>query len=1440
MKFRYYLCDELTCNKCILVIGDAWQMDYLWERLREQVTYDTNSAPTNFLPTAFSDTGENEQTPLSPGSSVLSATGSQTLDSKLKSLILDLYSENSLPARPHTIERTESFDSFTRSGVKDPLTGNPVFPPQMITSPVRQKVMDYLHTMDPRTSEHEIASFQSTSNPAFLDGRPSSVTASRVTRTPTNASRGVHNDAKLRPLSAQFHAPLPVPGYAKPVVAVGKQSSLSAANINPAQLLNHDTSSPFHTVVTGANSAIATSVSTPSATILPPTSCYSIESEKDNKVDEQQVIHPHISTTAPVREVGRVPPLIYSPQMSIVSVEEENLLSSDSDVSGKASPVLSEANHNDTVPNVPTHLLPNVPCENSTTDYQNYSMHLDTQSGILGRPLYSPSTHTTGLPNYLLQSTRSDGIQITSCSSKPADQPLAKPSSSAINMSSTVQTTNQWQPINSNRQQPAKEFSDSQLELTLKDNDLDQQLQKALQSKARLEGELEAVVSECQSVLKDRAELQAKLARTEAELVSTQTPDIQKALKVKEHNEETLSSLKNELQIVLGRLDKELVNIDNLQESLEKEQLHGEQMRNDLLLSRQTIQQRESAIEELHEKLSTTSFELGHKKEESSQLQLQVSALQNSLETLEESKRWLHKQLQEAIQARVGFQEELRECKATNIAQSVQVEQLKKEKVFYQQQVSEMQQGIFKDKARLVTELEEIQANVQSQEDSYEMLATRRSKLEDQMEIKTRECEDLNAKIVELSNNLATAELELQEAIEKQKSLGATVEVLKQEKASLKLHVADSDACIIASNSALKEWDQAKTVLQGKVSTLERSLKSKDSTISALTDANGLLEKELENGQENLQKLGNEVAELKDQLMTLEEECRKWQYECSEKDKKMVSLSSVQSTLSSDTQQMRMQLAQKEELLMSKSIQLQSMEMQVKDLTKQMQSLQTLYEEFTKSGVELQESVSERDSALSQLNSTNQLLENKLAINEAELKELKASLLKAEQQKVKLEGQLESVSHANATEFQQLLQDKSQLQTELNSSKVNYQHENLKLQAIISKLESDIKLIKKDISRGEQQLRKELDNKESQIREKEAQIHQLENVVSQLNEELNSVKSSQKVLGTNMAEQNEMVQTLVSQRDVLQREKQMLSAHLQQEAAKAEKAEAILKVEISTIRRGYEEKEKKLEAQVKELMLELERHRGKLAGINTTQACIRNHAGVLEAALAQRESSLVKLSAQTKMVLAEKEAEDQAFTNRISSLEKQLGSLKVELQSSQQRHMVEKKRGHLLQKDAQRKESELNTLRAQLDESNSKLKEVKKRLTQLKESRHHSDTELASLRSQISVERSSLDTAQKILAERDKQLEILNKELSIARLQKAEIKEEARKLKEHNRIVEERQAMELDSMRQALDKSFSNQESLRGELKINITSHSEDNSNNGDDSTDGPSNISAR
>ena len=51
---------------------------------------------------------------------------------------------------------------------------------------------------------------------------------------------------------------------------------------------------------------------------------------------------------------------------------------------------------------------------------------------------------------------------------------------------------------------------------------------------------------------------------------------------------------------------------------------------------------------------------------------------------------------------------------------------------------------------------------------------------------------------------------------------------------------------------------------------------------------------------------------------------------------------------------------------------------------------------------------------------------------------------------------------------------------------------------------------------------------------------------------------------------------------------------------------------------------------------------------------MRDHAALLEGALAKRESSLIKLSAQAQKVLEVKETEDQAFAAQIGSLEKQI------------------------------------------------------------------------------------------------------------------------------------------------------------------------------------------
>ena len=64
------------------------------------------------------------------------------------------------------------------------------------------------------------------------------------------------------------------------------------------------------------------------------------------------------------------------------------------------------------------------------------------------------------------------------------------------------------------------------------------------------------------------------------------------------------------------------------------------------------------------------------------------------------------------------------------------------------------------------------------------------------------------------------------------------------------------------------------------------------------------------------------------------------------------------------------------------------------------------------------------------------------------------------------------------------------------------------------------------------------------------------------------------------------------------------------------------------------------EALARGLAEELERERGRLAGVHRAQATLRDHAGSLEAALAKKDYSIGQLSSQTANALAEKEAED--------------------------------------------------------------------------------------------------------------------------------------------------------------------------------------------------------
>lgn len=74
--------------------------------------------------------------------------------------------------------------------------------------------------------------------------------------------------------------------------------------------------------------------------------------------------------------------------------------------------------------------------------------------------------------------------------------------------------------------------------------------------------------------------------------------------------------------------------------------------------------------------------------------------------------------------------------------------------------------------------------------------------------------------------------------------------------------------------------------------------------------------------------------------------------------------------------------------------------------------------------------------------------------------------------------------------------------------------------------------------------------------------------------------------------------------------------------------------------RGFKKRIRRLEDANKKLALELEHEKGKLTGLGQSHSALREHANVLEAALAKREADLVQLNLQVRQ-------SDQSVTSQI-------------------------------------------------------------------------------------------------------------------------------------------------------------------------------------------------
>ena len=616
-------------------------------------------------------------------------------------------------------------------------------------------------------------------------------------------------------------------------------------------------------------------------------------------------------------------------------------------------------------------------------------------------------------------------------------------------------------------------------ESTHDDSDsLEQQLTEALQAKANLEGQLESIVEECKATLKDRAELQSKLARAKAELATAMEKErnrpkpklIEGAIDMGRE----IEHLRADLKEARSALEQEQRAAAALKNEVAKERQQARKLQNDLAETQESLKEQEAVTGDLQEKLGSLQANADQQGGENQELGYKLSSLQASYEALEGTKAWLHDQLQDALKTNLKQQEELRESKATAIAQSIKMDHLMKENTAFQQQIGDLQKGVLQDKARLVSELEVIEADALSREDLCAQLVAERAQMEDLVRMKGDDLEKLGSDLARIQVERDELQQELDKTNEENEALVQQARRLEREKKSLKDKLHSTEQQLDAQSSDLGELEKLKSTLQQRLKESEAALVGKEGTVQGLKDAKDILKHELEMVKQTRDTAERELNDAKKEIAELEADLKTALDANQEKDVKIKGMIQAQQAGVAEKELMQAQLLNTEKELAQKSGELNSLESQSQDLMTQFKSLEDQFQSIAAESGSKHDNVAEKDRVISQLAAEKERMQQEVGSVKAENEHLQNKLAQLQQKAARMEGELEATSTNSLEEFQKALRDKAQLQSDLNSLKLGHQEEMMKAQAKIGRIESDLKAAKKEAARAEREWQKAL------------------------------------------------------------------------------------------------------------------------------------------------------------------------------------------------------------------------------------------------------------------------------------------------------------------------------------------------------------------------------
>ena len=415
-------------------------------------------------------------------------------------------------------------------------------------------------------------------------------------------------------------------------------------------------------------------------------------------------------------------------------------------------------------------------------------------------------------------------------------------------------------------------------------------------------------------------------------------------------------------------------------------------------------------------------------------------------------------------------------------------------------------------------------------------------------------------------------------------------------------------------------------------------------------------------------------------------------------------------------------------------------------------------------------------------------------------------------ERARLEGELETIQQSNQDELEALRNQNSSLREEIKTDRTHLQAEVTKERDKAINLEQELKYLTDEIVRKESKHNQELQSFEETLEEMKSMKELAEQELKTLHKIAEqSVVELKKSYESQLEEAQNDVLALQEEKVKVEREYEVFRKKVEKQLGVKNRDISQMEKELSFLKETLQQRKAEVE-KMQMCAIQLERQKGRMAGVLASQKTLREHVVKMEGEIATRESALLEAANEFQRLKKDKESQQKTASEKIGSLETQLTNIRQEKANLHDSFRKERQGNAALRREIEENANEKADLIKKSSGAEKQIKLLQEKVKSEGDEVKRCRSQLEVLKESFAEEQTARDNLQRRLeavleqeAAKDRRMESL--EWEVTRRSK-----EVEYLKEQLRMMEERQQLEMENLKTALQVSRSETTSLRSEL----------------------------